>query len=50
MNAVFLFIPLMVMGGELQEVSSADAVYQPKFWALMTLAGLFGLLLTLFPC
>ena len=41
-NAVFLFIPIMVLGGEVQGVLASDAIHTSMFWIEMVIGGIFG--------
>lgn len=41
-NACFLFIPLMLVFGELRTLSVFDKLYTSYFWGMMTLGGVFG--------
>lgn len=41
-NACFLFIPLMLVFGELRTLSAFDKLYTSYFWGMMTLGGVFG--------
>ncbi|XP_075044343.1 GDP-fucose transporter 1 isoform X2 [Mixophyes fleayi] len=41
-NACFLFLPLMVVFGELGTVFSFDKLNSLHFWGMMTLGGIFG--------
>lgn len=44
-NAIILFIPLMVITGEVSEVLNYSRLGDVSFWNLMTLSGLFGFLI-----
>ncbi|XP_071960274.1 GDP-fucose transporter 1-like [Antedon mediterranea] len=41
-NAVILFIPLLIFSGELQEVANFNKLYSGVFWLVMTITGIFG--------
>ena len=41
-NACALFLPLMVLFGELPVVANFDQLYSSHFWFLMTVGGIFG--------
>lgn len=41
-NAVLLFLPLMVVFGEVPTVTGFQHLYSSQFWVLMTLGGVFG--------
>lgn len=41
-NATFLFLPLMLLFGEVSEVFNFPLLYNPRFWFLMSLSGVFG--------
>jgi len=41
-NACIIFIPLMLLNGEVQELKAFAFLYSMKFWAPMTVAGFFG--------
>lgn len=41
-NAMLLFIPLMVIFGEFQTLVDFEGLFSPKFWILMTFGGVFG--------
>ena len=44
MNAVLLFIPAMVLFGEVSELSeNSQVLFSVHFWVVMTIAGLLGL-------
>lgn len=42
-NAVFLFLPLMVICGEVQAIYSFHMLTSAYFWGMMCLGGLFGI-------
>lgn len=42
-NAVFLFLPLMVICGEVQAIYGFHMLTSAYFWGMMFLAGLFGI-------
>ncbi len=42
MNAMLLFIPAMLVFGEVGAVVSSPVVWSAHFWAMMTTAGIFG--------
>ncbi len=46
LNASFLFLPLIVLAGEPQKVLASANVYTFKFWVLMTISGVFGVLIS----
>ena len=41
-NACVLFIPLMLLFGELEVVAQFEHLYSSNFWFLMSVAGVFG--------
>lgn len=41
-NATFLFLPLMLIFGEVQTVYNFPKLYEMNFWFLMTVSGIFG--------
>ncbi|XP_075693137.1 GDP-fucose transporter 1 isoform X1 [Rhinoderma darwinii] len=41
-NACFLFLPLLLVFGELGTLYSFDKLYSSYFWGMMTLGGIFG--------
>ncbi|KAM3919175.1 GDP-fucose transporter 1 isoform 1-T1 [Leptodactylus fuscus] len=41
-NACFLFLPLLLVFGELRTLSAFDQLYSSYFWGMMTLGGVFG--------
>lgn len=41
-NALFLFIPLMLLNSEVQEVISFPKLADMRFWGFMCLSGVFG--------
>jgi GDP-fucose transporter C1 len=41
-NALFLFLPVMVVMGEIPVVINASEIYNATYWIMMTIAGLFG--------
>lgn len=41
-NATFLFLPLMLLFGEVSEVFNFPLLYNLRFWFLMSLSGVFG--------
>jgi GDP-fucose transporter C1 len=41
-NAVLLFIPMMLVFGEFPVIWGFDQLFSPTFWLLMTLGGIFG--------
>ncbi len=41
-NASFLFIPLMVLNGEVQNVLASDEIFSGWFWFTMLVGGVFG--------
>ncbi|XP_073397827.1 GDP-fucose transporter 1 isoform X1 [Dendrobates tinctorius] len=41
-NACFLFLPLLLIFGELSTLSAFDKLYSSYFWGMMTLGGIFG--------
>ena len=41
-NACFLFIPLILMSGELTNVVSSPEVFSEWFWVTMFASGIFG--------
>ena len=42
-NAVILFIPLMFMNGDLSVMADFPHRYNPQFWFMMSLSGIFGI-------
>ncbi|KAJ1368577.1 GDP-fucose transporter [Parelaphostrongylus tenuis] len=45
LNAVVLFLPLMLLFGEIGEVMYFPLLFSPVFWTLMTLSGVMGFLM-----
>ena len=44
MNAVFMFIPIILFSGELSVLSEhSDKLWSPYYWFVMTMGGIFGL-------
>ena len=41
-NAMLLFIPMMIIFGEFPKILAFDGLFSPTFWFLMTLGGVFG--------
>lgn len=41
-NACFLFVPLMVIFGEIPVVTSFEHLMDMSFWSMMTIGGIFG--------
>ena len=41
-NAAFLFLPLMLVGGEGPSLLSFPSLLSPAFWAVMVIGGVFG--------
>merc|ERR1712018_763538 len=41
-NAMLLFIPLMLIFGEFPVIMAFDGLFSPTFWFLMTMGGIFG--------
>lgn len=41
-NAMLLFIPMMIIFGEFPVILAFDGLFSPTFWFLMTLGGVFG--------
>ena len=41
-NAILLFLPLMVMSGELQTIVDYERIFDFRFWAIMVTGGVFG--------
>ena len=41
-NACVLFLPLMLLAGEVPEVTSFNKLLDPGFWLMMTIGGVFG--------
>ena len=41
-NAMLLFIPMMMIFGEFPVILAFDGLFSPTFWFLMTLGGIFG--------
>ena len=41
-NAMLLFIPMMMIFGEFPVILAFDGLFSPTFWFLMTLGGVFG--------
>ena len=42
LNACALFLPLMLVTGELPVIASCDHLADTHFWLLMTVGGIFG--------
>ena len=42
LNACALFLPLMLVSGELPVIASFDHLADTHFWLLMTVGGIFG--------
>jgi len=42
LNGVFLFFPVLLISGELQTVITFPSLFEPYFWFVMTLSGVFG--------
>ncbi|CAK5052074.1 unnamed protein product [Meloidogyne enterolobii] len=45
LNAVLLFLPLMLFTGELGTIPYSPNIVAPTFWLLMTLSGFFGFIM-----
>lgn len=45
LNAVFMFLPLMLFAGEFGTVPYNANIVSVKFWAMMTLSGFFGFIM-----
>ncbi|KJH48566.1 hypothetical protein DICVIV_05310 [Dictyocaulus viviparus] len=45
LNAVVLFLPLMLLFGEISELMYFPKLFNPVFWMLMLLSGVFGFLM-----
>ena len=45
LNACLLFLPLMILTGEIGEVVYSHHIFSIKFWALMSLSGFFGFIM-----
>ena len=41
-NAMLLFIPMMVIFGEFPVIMAFDGLFSPTFWSMMTMGGVFG--------
>ena len=41
-NAFFLFIPLILINGEIHEVMKFPKLFDPTFWVFMVISGIFG--------
>merc|ERR1719242_1997586 len=41
-NAMLLFLPMMLVFGEFPKIWAFDGLFSPTFWSLMTLGGVFG--------
>eukprot|EP00050_Salpingoeca_kvevrii_P007850 m.299031 g.299031 ORF g.299031 m.299031 type:complete len:330 (-) comp14021_c0_seq1:127-1116(-) len=46
-NALLLFLPVMIMMGEISEVAASSEIVSSSYWTLMTIAGLFGVMIGL---
>jgi len=46
-NATILFIPIMVMLGEIGEIASFPQLFETRFWFVMSLAGFFGVAISI---
>eukprot|EP01136_Pigoraptor_vietnamica_P017017 Opistho-1_new@61619 len=44
-NATFLFLPFMLFAGEFGEVYRYPQIFAPSFWNMMTVGGIFGILI-----
>jgi len=44
-NACLIFVPLMILNGEVQELVAFPYIAATKFWFPMTIAGVFGFLM-----
>ena len=42
-NASLLFVPLMLFNGEQDTLASFEHLHNPRFWGMMSLAGVFGI-------
>ena len=42
-NAIFLFLPLMVICGDVKAIYGFEMITSAYFWGMMTLGGLFGI-------
>lgn len=42
LNACLLFIPMMILTGEVSEVTSFDGLLSSSFWIMMVAGGIFG--------
>eukprot|EP00111_Clytia_hemisphaerica_P021804 TCONS_00064105-protein len=42
-NAVFFFVPLIIINGDLSVVAAFPHLYNPRFWLMMSLSGVFGI-------
>ena len=41
-NAMLLFLPMMLVFGEFPVILGFEGLFSPTFWLLMTLGGVFG--------
>ncbi|XP_033109614.1 GDP-fucose transporter 1-like [Anneissia japonica] len=41
-NAVVMFIPVLIFSGEIQEILNFNQFYSGTFWLIMTITGVFG--------
>ena len=41
-NASFLFLPLILIAGEMQNVTSSEEIFSGWFWGTMFAGGVFG--------
>jgi len=41
-NAMLLFVPMMIVFGEFPVILAFEGLFSPTFWFLMTLGGVFG--------
>lgn len=46
MNAVVLFLPLMLLSGDFSELFYFPLLSSPRFWFLMSVSGVFGFLMS----
>jgi len=45
LNACFLFLPLILLTGEVAEIPYSPLIFSIKFWAMMSLSGFFGFIM-----
>ena len=44
-NAVILFLPMVLLNGEASVISNFESLYSIHFWFMMTLSGVFGFMI-----